>query len=450
MERVTPQNLVFLSTDDDRRRLHVGTVCRFAGPPPPLTHLTERVEAALSLVPRARQRIQEVPLRLARPVWIDDVAFDISNHVRSRSLAPRGSMADLESVVGELMATPLDRDRPLWAMWLVTGLHDDEWALVTISHQVMVDGIAGTPLLAVLLDLSAEPRTLPTMAWEPREEPSDLRMVGDALSDLAVDPAEVGRVVQSGLRVQGAALRWAADRIGSGSLADPDATGLTGPIGTGRCWRGAVVDLEPVRQVRTTHGASVNDVVLAVISGAFRRLLISRGAIDAVEAIRIAVPLSVGDGAKYENDLSIASYDLPVRMDDPVDRLDRIAEQSAALADQGIAADVLRGLAGNPSARLLAMGSRLAAMAVRHQSSYHSLVVHVPGPTSARFLIGHRMLAQYPLVPLVDGIRVAVGALSVGDRIHVGVTGDLEHSDDLTVLVDALPSELELLATAPA
>ncbi|MDG2111013.1 MAG: wax ester/triacylglycerol synthase family O-acyltransferase, partial [Actinomycetota bacterium] len=336
---------------------------------------------------------------------------------------------------------------------MVKGLEGDRWALITKTHQVMVDGVAGTPLLAVLLDLSPEARDLPEIEWDPREEPSDLRLMGDALTDLAVDPVEVGRVVQSGLRVQGAALKWAIDRLTRGDRGEPDPTGLSGPVSARRRWSGAELDLSLVRAVREARAASVSDVVLTIAAGGFRRLLYARGLLDSVEKtavdhVRVAVPLPISSGGRYENELTVASYDLPVAVADPGERLELIQAQSAALADSGVAADVLRALAGNPSARLLAMGSRVAAMAVRHQHSYHSIIVNVPGPHTDRFLLGRRLLTNHPLVPLVDGIRVSVGAVSVGDRIFVGLTGDPEHLDDLDVLRESLPGELsELLDT---
>ena len=325
---------------------------------------------------------------------------------------------------------------------MVNGLEDGTWALVTKTHQIMVDGIAGTPLLAVLLDLTPEARDLPAVEWQPRDEPSDLRLMGDALTDLAVDPVEMGRVVQSGLRVQGAALRWAIDRVTNSDQGEPDPTGLSGPVSHSRCWMGGELDLALVRAVRQAKAASVNDIMLAVVAGGFRQLLIDRGVLAEVDHVQVAVPLPVSSGGRYENEVTVASYDLPVAVADPAERLELIETQSAALEDRGVAADVLRALAGNPSARLLALGSRVASMAVRHQHSYHSIVVNVPGPHNDRFLLGRRLLTNHPIVPLVDGIRLSVGALGLGDRIFVGLTGDPEHVDDLDVLRSSLPDEL--------
>jgi len=443
VERVTPQNLMFLSAEEGGSRLHVGSVGVYEGPAPRLDELITRVEQALPLVPRARQRIQEVPLRLARPVWIDDVDFDIRQHVRLEELA---HPSDLEALVGRLGSQPFDRDRPLWEMCLVGGLEDGTWGLVTKTHQVMVDGIAGTPLLAVLLDLTREGRPLPSVGWQPKAEPSDLRLVGDALTDLAVDPVEMGRAVQAGLRVQVAALRWAAQRLTSESPEDP--TDLSGPIGGDRSWVGVDLQLAAVREVRALRGAAFNDVVLAVVTAGFRRLLSERAVLDAVEVVRVAIPLSVAEGTRYENEITVVSYDLPVGVDHPVERLDAIVQQTTELDLSGVAADVLRSLAGNPSPRLLAVGSRMAALAVRHQKTFHSMVINVPGPESPRFLLGRKLLTSHPVVPLVDGVRVAVGAVSMGDALHVGLTGHPPHAGDLDVLAGGLRDGLAELRAA--
>jgi len=446
VERVTPQNLMFLSAEGSAQRLHVGSVGVYEGPAPPLADLVDRVEQALPLVPRTRQKIQDVPLRLARPVWVDDVAFDVNHHLRHVVLSEPG---DLESLVGRIASEPFAKDRPLWGMWQVTGLDGDRWALVTKTHQVMVDGIAGTPLLAVLLDLTPEGRPLPTVEWEPRDHPSDLRLVGDALSDLAIDPVEVGRALQAGLRVQGAALRWAVERVTSPSPPE-DPTELSGPIGGDRHWRSVDLDLDAVRAVRASRSVPVNDVLLAVLTAGFRRLLSHRGALDETDVVRVAIPLSVGDGSRYENEITVVSYELPVGVDQPLERVAAIAAQTDELDLNGVAADVLRTLAGNPSPRLLAVGSRMAAMAVRHQTAFHSMAINVPGPESPRFLLGRRLVTSHPVVPLVDGVRIALGAVSMGDRIHVGLTGYPPYTEDLDVLAAGLRDGLDELVLAAA
>ena len=146
MDRVRPQNLAFLSADDDRQRLHASTLGIYEGPAPLHPELIDRVEAALPLVPRFRQRVQEVPLRLGRPVWIDDDSFQAEHHVRHTSLPSPGADAQLRELVGRLASNPLDRHHPLWELWQIDGLEDGRWALLSKSHQAIVDGVAGTPL----------------------------------------------------------------------------------------------------------------------------------------------------------------------------------------------------------------------------------------------------------------------------------------------------------------
>jgi diacylglycerol O-acyltransferase / wax synthase len=437
MDRVRPQNLAFLSADDDRQRLHVSTLGIYEGPAPLHPELIDRVKAALPLVPRFRQRVQEVPLRLGRPVWIDDDSFQAEHHVRHTSLPSPGTDAQLRELVGRLASNPLDRHHPLWELWQIDGLEDGQWALLSKSHQAIVDGVAGTPLLSVLLDSSATALVGPAGEWLPEPAPSDARLMADALTDLAVDPTELARAVRSGIRMQGAMVKWAFDRVSVPfrSPPDTDPAGLSGPIGVRRIWDRAEVSLDEIRLVRNVFGGSTHDVLLACFAAGFRNLLKERGRLAPESEVRAVVPLSIpGDDGRYENEVTVVEVVLPVGVEDALERYGIIADELAGSHKNGVAADVLASLAGNATPLMLALGTRMATAAARLQRHVQTIITNVPGPRTPRYLLGRTLIASYPVVPIVDGVRVAVGAASYLDTVWLGFTGDLHHCGDISAL----------------
>lgn len=445
MDRVRPQNLAFLSADDDHQRLHVASLGVYEGPAPRHSELVDRVEVALALVPRFRQRLLKVPLKLGRPVWIDDENFRVEHHVRHTRLPAPGTEDQLRELVGQLASNPIERNQPLWELWQIDGVGGDQWALLSKSHQAVVDGVSGTPLLSVLLDTTPHARIGPKGTWIPEEIPSDFRLVTDALTDLAVDPAELVGAIKSGFRVQGAMMKWAVDKVSApfrqASVADP--AGFSGPIGGRRIWDHAELSLDTIRSVRQVFGGSTHDVLLACFTSGFRELLSQRGLLTPESEVRAVVPLSVaGESGRYENEVTVVEAVLPVGTDDALDRYSMITEESAGSHDSGVAADVLASLAGNAMPLLLALGTRMATHAARMQHHIQTIVTNVPGPRTPRFLLGHQLLASYPVMPIVDGVRLAVGAASYLDTVWLGFTGDLHHCGDIEHLRDGVVAGL--------
>src|SRR5580698_7556121 len=175
-DRLSPLDASFLHIEDDVSHMHIASVAIFEGPQPPFEDLVAMVETKLHLVPRYRQIVKFVPLQLGRPVWVDDPHFNIEYHLRHTALPAPGGEAELRKLVGRVMSQPLDRSKPLWEIWVVAGLEDDHWAVLSKTHHAMVDGVSGTDLLALMMEVSPEPTTPLPVAWSPEPAPSAARL----------------------------------------------------------------------------------------------------------------------------------------------------------------------------------------------------------------------------------------------------------------------------------
>ncbi len=456
---MSAQDASFLHIESDRSPMHVGGVSLFEGPPPPFQDVVAIVEGKLPLVPRYRQVVRAVPLSLAEPVWVDDPHFNLGYHLRRTALPAPGDEGQLRTLVGRVMSQNLDRAKPLWELWLVEGLEQGRWALLSKVHHCMVDGIAGTDLMTVVLDRARDASALPPSAWDPGPGPSTARLVADALVDRTRNPFAATGQALGGLRspreLAGTLVDTSRGVIGFvGAAGIPSGSSLNGPLGPHRRWDWARGRLSDVQQVRRAIGGTVNDVVLAAITEGFRELLQSRGeSVDRV--LRTLVPVSVrrpGERGTYNNRVSAIFAELPVGIEDPERRLRSISEQMADLKEskQAVAGEVLTSLSGFAPPMLLALGARAASRVP--QRSINTGTTNVPGPQFPLYLAGRRMLESFPYIPLFASVRVAVAIFSYDGALSFGVSGDYDGAPDIDVLCAGIEHGLaqlvELAATA--
>ena len=455
MDRLSPVDASFLHIEDGINHMHIGSICLFEGPPPPHEELVAMVAGKLPLVPRCRQRVRFVPMELARPVWVDDPTFNLRYHVRHTALPRPGGDDELRTLVGRVMSQELDRNRPLWEMWMVEGLEDDCWAVLTKFHHCMVDGVSGTDVMSVILDGSPEQSAPVPDDWSPEPEPDKARLVVDALRDLVASPYEQFRVLRARARDAGQ-LRSLIDdlRRGFPTLAKvatpPTGLDLNGPIGPHRRWDWARTQLGDVNKVRVAHGGTVNDVVLTVIAGGFRKLVLSRDGYVDGRAVRTLVPVSVRAADQKgvpNNQVSAMFADLPIGLPDPLERLASIRAQMDGLKEskQAVAAEVLTSMAGFAPPMLLALGTRLAARSP--QNNVNTVTTNVPGPQTPIYACGRRMVEAFPYVPLANGVRIGVAIGSYDGQLNYGVTGDYDTAPDISVVCRGIEDGMaELLA----
>ena len=449
MDRLSALDAEFLLLEDGIVHLHIAGACVFDDPAPTFDELSAMVAAKLHLIPRYRQRVRTVPLELGRPVWVDDPHFDLGYHLRHTALPAPGDDASFCRLMGRIMSQPLDRERPLWEVWLVEGLEDGRWALVFKVHHCMVDGIAGVELLTVLLELDAGSPTGEPVAWEPQPEPTGPAKVLDAWGGLLSDCVGAVRGIPGSLAHPAAAVTAAVGTAAGGvrflrRLAPTRPLSIEGSIGPHRSWAHASADLADVRTVREVFGGTVNDVVLAAVAGGYRALLTERGDDPDTAVVRSLVPVSTrhedGDGVP-DNRVAALLYELPVGIVDPVERLGVVHEQMAARkADHVVEAAEAATSAGNLAPpMLLGPASRLALRSTRvlGQHSLNTITTNVPGPQFPLFCLGHEMLEYRPFVPISHGLRVGTAILSYNGRLSFGITGDYATVPDVGVLAAA-------------
>ena len=462
MDRLTSLDAEFLHIEDGVSHMHIAGGCVFGGTRPTEDELVGLIAGKLHEIPRYRQRVRAVPLELGRPVWVDDPHFDIGYHVRRTALPAPGGDAEFDALMGRLMSQPLDRNRPLWETWLVEGLADDRWALIFKIHHCMVDGIAGVRLLEVLLDISPLTPVAEPQPWSPEPEPGGTALVLNAWSGLTADAIATTRRLTQAVVHPSRGLATASATISgltrfAGNLVSGPPLSIEGTIGPHRAWAHADAPLADVKAVGHALGGTVNDVVLAVVAGGFRRLLEARGDDPATATVRSLVPVSTrGTDARGvpDNRVSAILYDLPAGLADPVHRLTEVqagmAERKGShMAEAGEAVATIGDLA---PPMLVGTISRAASRMMRRipQRTIGTVTTNVPGPQLPLYCLGREMLEYRPFVPIAQGVRVGVAILSYNGRLFFGVTGDGTTAPDVDVLAQGIVAEVdELRARVP-
>jgi diacylglycerol O-acyltransferase len=446
MQTMSPLDASFLHVEDAVTHMHIGSVGIFEGPAPAPGEVYAAIAARLPLVPRYRQKVRFVPLALGRPAWVDDPHFNLDYHVRRTALPAPGGDDELRSLVGRVMSQQLDRAKPLWELWVAEGLDDGRWALISKTHHCMVDGVSATDLLSVILSPDRDATPDAPDGWKAEPEPNPAELIMHSLALRAASPYEGLRTVLSAVRgprrIAGQVTQVARGLANLRPLLSPTpSTSLNGPIGPHRRWDWARARLGDVKQIRKAHGGTVNDIVLAAITNGFRELLLSRGESVEGRMVRTLVPVSVRgdeDRGTYNNKVSAMFAELPVELEDPLERLGSLHEQMQELkgSGQAVAAERLTALGGFAPALLLALAGRVGSRLP--QSSINTVTTNVPGPQQPLYLAGRRMLEAFPFVPLGGSVRIGVAIFSYDGGINFGVTGDRDTASDIGVLCDGI------------
>jgi diacylglycerol O-acyltransferase len=456
MEWMSAIDSSFLHVENDTTPMHIGGVSIFEGPPPAFADVREMVAGKLGLVPRYRQKVRFVPFGAGPPVWIEDPHFSLDYHLRDTALPAPGSEEQLRQMASRIFSQHLDRNKPLWELWMVEGLQGGRWALMSKVHHCMVDGVAATDLMSVMF---SDTTTLAAPdSFSPPPEPSGLEILTQTIARRA-SPAGQLEAVRRALLAPRQSLRSVAEVARAAIAAGPSMRPVGGSslIGPHRTWSWASARLTDVKEVRAALGGTVNDVVLTLITNGFRELLESRGEpVEESLVIRTMVPVSVrqrGETGVYNNRVSAVFAGLPVGMRDPARRLEAIRAEMDGLksSKQAVAGDVLTSLSGFAPPLLLALGSRLVTLSPR--LNMHTATTNVPGPQQPVQTLGRRMLESYPFVPVVGSIRIVVAIFSYDGGLFFGVTGDYDGAPDVDVLTSGIErgmADLLALVAPPA
>ncbi len=450
MERLSPLDALFLFIEDGTTHMHIASCATFEGPAPEYQRVLAAIADKLAVVPRYRQVVRFVPLQLGPPVWADDPHFRLEYHVRHTALPPPGGDAELRDLMGRLMSQELDRHRPLWEAWMVEALANDRWALIMKIHHSMADGVSGNDLFTVILDRERDTPRTPAGVWRPAPEPSGIHLAADALWRLALIPGEALGALRHATGTPRAALSRLRD-VTEGMVSyarrvpPTERSSLVGSIGPHRRWTWASAALDDVKAIRRTFGGTVNDVIVAAVTGGLRELLLSRGEPTDGLVVRTLVPVSVrreGERDTYNNRVSAMFADLPVAIDDAVERLATVREQMAMLkaSHQAAAGEGVTALGGFAPSAALALAERATMHILRRvpQHTVNTVITNVPGPQFPLYLAGREMLEYVPFVPITYGMRVGVAIVSYNRKLAFGVTGDYDTVPDIDVLASGI------------
>ena len=440
MEQMSPLDAAFWELEDAQSGLHVGSVAVFDGPVPTLAQLRRLYHHKLHLVPRLRQRMQRVPVAIGHPVWVDDTAFDLRYHVRGTVASRPGDTAELFALTGRIMSARLDPDRPLWEAWLIRGLADGRWAIITKLHHCMVDGLAGMSVLNRIFD--ADPHAeLPRLdRWTAVPESPARLLTGTVLDQLRGVGRTTRRVAELARHPrrtsQQAVLLGSGLRDYMGALRPGPRTELTGRLGASRGYCATTLRLADLQAIRAPYGATLNDIVLALATNGIRDLLVARGETPAPHLVRCLVPVSVrasGDNT-VNNQVSAVLVELPVEFADPADRVRALVARTRHVkaSSEAAAGATLTSLARWAPPQVVTMGVHTALRMPQHAVT--TVVTNVPGPPGRLYFLGRRMRAHYPYVPIADRIRVGIAVTSYDERLYVGITCDRDSVPDVAVL----------------
>ena len=458
MDRLSAIDASFLAQEREGSHMHIGGILVFEGPPPTREEFLDHIESRLHLVPRYRQKLVFPRLEMGRPLWVDDPRFNIDYHVRHTALPDPGSIEQLRLMAARIFSQRLDRSKPLWEVWLVQGLEEDRFALVSKTHHSVVDGVAGVDLSAVLFDLDREPSAPQgrEQEWIAEPEPSQAQVIAEGVKGLVSTPFELAeraaRSVSSPLRTleevrEG--LEGVSDALGS-FVSPAPSTPLNVPIGTHRRLTWVRTELDDLKAIKNALGGTVNDVFLAVVTGALARWLRSRGVeTDGLE-LRGAVPVSVRAqderGGPLGNRITMMVGPLPVYADGPVERLGIVTEAMRGLKEskQALGAEVIAGLQDFAPPTIFARASRINFST----RLYNLLVTNVPGPQFPLYLLGRELEELVPVAFLASRRALAVAIMSYNGSAAIGLISDYDAMADLDVFAEAVEISIEELLVA--
>ena len=459
MDRLNSLDVMFVDAEDadPHVSMAIASIAVFEGPAPSYEEVLAHLAGRLPLVPRYRQRLRPVPFRLGRPVWVDDPGFDLRYHVRRTALPAPGGDQQLAELMARVMSQRLDRDHPLWEYWMVEGLAEGRWAFISKVHHCMVNGVSGTDLYRVIFDFSPEPAA-PAAAddFAPAAEPSDLELAVRAALDAVALPAREAVAFARTAADPGTALRQAAETARALAKLAPAAwpaagSSLSGSIGRQRRYTWARASLDDVKTIKGALGGTVNDVVLAAISGGFRALLLARGEEPGPHTVRSLVPVSVrapGTENVYENQVSAILADLPVHIADPVERLEAVRAELRALktAREALAGQALTTLGRYTPFPVASWLVRLGFGLPQHDIV--TVTTNVPGPRQPLYGMGRRAVEIIPYVPIATTLRTGVSIFTYCNKVTFGITGDFAANPDLDVLARGIEDALTDLLKA--
>ncbi|MCU1351252.1 MAG: wax ester synthase/diacylglycerol acyltransferase [Acidimicrobiales bacterium] len=489
MKQLTGLDASFLFLETASQFGHVSSVSIYERPDDPnyepLAAWRDQIERRLHLLEPLRRRLREVPFGLDHPYWVEDPDFDLDFHVRHTAVAPPGGDEQLGELVARIVGRPLDRRRPLWETYVVEGLPDDRFAILTKVHHATVDGASGAELLTMMLDADPEGDVIPAPdhEWRPERMPSDLEVLARATLSVARKPGrgllltartarELGRATRNPVLVAaanqvrgslrgplGAVLNVGRKRDAGAEVVGPLPSGgaprtpFNATIGPHRRFAFRSVPLSVIKDIKNALGATVNDVVMAVCAGGLRTWLDNHDALPDT-ALLAMVPVSVRTGEEAERWTNRVSALVAALPTDEADPIQRVARVHASMVDakqlfDAVPAESLTDFAQFPPPAVFALAMRTATrLTGRFRSPVNVVVSNVPGPREPLYAAGAKLVHYYPVSTIVDGQGLNITVQSYLDTLDFGLISDRELVPDLWAMVDAIIDDVHHLAKA--
>ncbi|BAX93266.1 diacylglycerol O-acyltransferase [Mycobacterium shigaense] len=462
MQRLTGLDASFLYLETASQPLHVCAIADLDTSTMPGGYTFDRLRDALSLrlkaMPEFREKLADNRLNLDHPVWVDDDDFDLDRHLHRIGLPPPGGRAELSEICGHIASLQLDRSQPLWEMWVIEGVagtdchRDGRVAVLTKVHHAGVDGVTGAGLMSQLC--GTEPDAPPPDPAEGVGGASGWQIAAGGLVRFAARPLQLASVVPETLSSVVATLRRVRD---GQTMARPFAaprTAFNAKINGRRNIAYAELDIDDIKTVKNHFGVTVNDVVMALVSGALRQYLAQRNELPEASLVAM-VPVSVHDKSDRpgRNKVSGMFANLHTQLGDPVQRLRAIADTNSVAKQHSstIGASLLQDWSQFAGPAVFGVAMRLYASSKLTESlPVHNLVVsNVPGPQVPLYMLGCEVKAMYPLGPIFHGSGLNITAMSLHGNLNIGLISCPELVPDLWELADEFAVGLqELLAAA--
>jgi diacylglycerol O-acyltransferase / wax synthase len=456
LDRLSAIDVSFLTNETSSSHMHVGAICIFEGPPPTYEDLLSHTRSRLHLVPRFTQKLAYPPAQAGRPFWVDDPSFNLEYHVRHSALPSPGSEEQLRNMAARVFSQQLDRSKPLWELWMVQGLTRRRFAFVTKTHHALVDGISGVDIATVLFDLKPAPEPAePEHERQPEPEPSSVTLLAKGVEDLLGAPVALLRRVEHAVENPSSAARRvteaaeALSEIGWNFANPAPKVPLNTEIGSHRRFEWVRTDLGQFKRIKNALGGTVNDVVLAVVTGALRGWLQGRGVkTDGLE-LRAQVPVSIrgaDERGELGNRLAVMRAPLPVYIADPVARLQRLSQAMQGVKDskQALGAEVISRFNDFAPPTLLAQAARINFST----RLFNVVVTNVPGPQIPLYVLGRELQDIFPVGFLPPNHALFIAIMSYNGGINFGLLADYDSLEDVGVIAAGIEDAINELAVA--
>jgi diacylglycerol O-acyltransferase len=458
MEHMSPLDASFLDMEDQDTHvsLAIASLAVAEGPPPSQAEFIEGIRGRLPLVRRYRQKVRRVPFDLAGPVWVDEPDIDLEYHIRRIAVPAPGDGPAVCRLFADIMTHRLDRDRPLWEYWVVEGLPEGRWAVLSKVHHCMVDGVSGNELYRLLLDATPEKRKPVPDTWHPVAQPDAAILFGDAVGQLIITAANQMRLFATALRRPERAAKYVTETAQgiaelAASMTPLRPTSLLGPIGTSRRYAVARVQLADLIRIAKGFQVTVNDVVLTAVTGAFRAVLLERGESAAPDAVRTLVPVNMrADHEKsiIDDRVSMMLPMLPVDVAEPVERL-RVVHERIGKLKKGHEIQAGASLTTwAPYEPFPVMDAGVRAGLRLPQRALNTVVTNVPGPPAPLYILGRPIREILPWVPIANRMRIGVSVFTFNGQATFGVTTDFASVPEADLFAAVIADEVAALAAA--